>query len=611
MNQYNDTIQKSLYIGWSKLSRLANEDNFFDIGFYNYITLRSVSDPRDSGVDNSPRAIIRGEAGKSSAADFPGSSRGVCDRNTYCLGYSTLFRPAQPRLTDMLLTLIAAKNPAGATSAAVDAIEGGDSALSSTCGTSGKTRRERSEHDKDRHEHDELQKELLLASAGSWSLCSCQEADKRMLLGRLEANRGDQRLPLECFRAAMQIIGAEEDKGSAGRAGVPELGILRAALADFLFNYKLSQQYPHEFAPYDLTSSAQALDSTLSPIIHAFNEDLQAFQSFVRAQVIVGSSSMKLSGDKNAFLNDGIITVQTTSGDIATVNTGTQSYLNVSKAPSISQLASSIMGANAGGSSNPITGVLSNLSGNEAQVIMGALAAYQTTTLNIGRQLNLTVKPRSLLGASAAEMDVQLNADQAPNTPNYWTASAGPGSQADLSAVTQHDVTTHVRIDSIRLFDVSSLTAMLSKGRDKFPLFPPFVEIPYIGTLLGIPLPSAREYHTSDVVISAVIVPTATDIAYSLRYATDKIVVGNKGGADTCDWKSEIESSQCALRRATSLSDFGSKSVREFHRLRLHCFLTMGVSPFPTDPGKSTGSNEGGGGCSNLKFSDALRDASE
>jgi len=218
--------------------------------------------------------------------------------------------------------------------------------------------------------------------------------------------------------------------------------------------------------------------------------------------------------------------------------------------------------------------VLSNLSGNQAQVLAGALAAYQSTSLNVNRQLNLVVKPRSLLGAEAAEVDVQLNADQA-GTPQYWNPgpTGGAGSAADLSDVSQHDVTTHVRIDSIRLFDISSLTAIVSKGRDKFPLLPPFVEIPYIGTLAGIPLPAAREYHSSSAVLSAVIVPTATDIAYSLRFTEDRILERDVES-------NNFTASRWKVKKMTSMSDFGSEPVREFHKLKLHCISTLGGSPY-------------------------------
>ena len=80
--------------------------------------------------------------------------------------------------------------------------------------------------------------------------------DEEDLLQRFKFAPQDMRLPLECFRESMAI-------------GDEQVGLARAALADFLFNYKFSQQYPHEFTPYDLTSSAQTLDSALAPFVHA------------------------------------------------------------------------------------------------------------------------------------------------------------------------------------------------------------------------------------------------------------------------------------------------------------------------------------------------------
>ena len=35
------------------------------------------------------------------------------------------------------------------------------------------------------------------------------------------------------------------------------------AIADFLFNYKMSVQYPHQFNPYDLGHTADALNNTI------------------------------------------------------------------------------------------------------------------------------------------------------------------------------------------------------------------------------------------------------------------------------------------------------------------------------------------------------------
>jgi hypothetical protein len=66
-----------------------------------------------------------------------------------------------------------------------------------------------------------------------------------------------------------------------------------------------------------------------------------------------------------------------------------------------------------------------------------------------------------------------------------------------------HDTTTRVRVDSIKLFEVSSFSAIVERSHSRFPLLPPFVEIPYIGTFSCIPLGAAKEFHSSTAVIVA------------------------------------------------------------------------------------------------------------
>jgi hypothetical protein len=617
VNSYNDIIQFSLYMGWSRLVQLSTLPGFFDDSFYNYITLRTVADPSNIlGRVGTPEITASDTDAIRKALDI---KRGVCPPGQYCLGYPMIFHPSQPRLTDMLLTLLAANDPGGAASMATQFIEEGPRPFtyaqpSSRCGAGDCKLPESALN--------EIKKDLWLQDNRRIA-CSCQQLDEEILYRRASgasANAADLRLPLECFRIAMQAAGSNSNELPPSEwrpvtfydKSVPTVGVGRAALADFLFNYKMSQEFPHEFGPYDLTASAQTLDSALAPYIHAFNEDLQAFQTFMRAEFVAGVNALKLTRDKSTFLNDGIITVQTTSGDVASVSTATQSFLNVSKAPSISQLLSSITGTNpsganaTSGAANPLTGLLSNLSFNQAQVLVGALAAYQSTSLNVGRQLNLVVKPRSLLGAEAAEVDVQLNADQSA-APTYWNPgpTGGAGSAADLSDVSQHDVTTHVRIDSIRLFDISSLTAVVSKGRDKFPLLPPFVEIPYIGTLAGIPLPAAREFHSSSAVLSAVIVPTATDIAYSLRFTDDRILQDNGTHPPSA--------LRFTVRKATAMSDFGAEQVREFHKLKVRCLFTLSGSPYPVgmSSDKDVLSLTSTTGCKNLTFADVLPESDD
>jgi hypothetical protein len=349
----------------------------------------------------------------------------------------------------------------------------------------------------------------------------------------------------------------------------------------------------------------------LAPLINAFNADLRAFTTFLHARLEVEVRDRGLDKDSNGFMNGGILTVRTTSGDAGSVSTTTQSYLDASKAPTPAQLIGNILAAQPGGTAGSVlSGVAANLSYNQAQVLMGALQSYQNTSINIGRQLNLLVKPRSLTGAQAVEMDVQLNADDTPNAPTYFTPGpgGGPGTAADLSRVAQHDVVTHVRVDSLRLFEISSLTAVLSKGRDRFPLLPPFVELPYIGTLAGVPLRAAKEYHNSSAIMSAVIVPTASDIAFSLRFVSDRVVVGHPEDDGKCVWP-PANGTPCTVRTATSLADFAGQSIREFHRLKLYCLATLNQAPYPS-PGQSA-STVDSNVCANLTFADTFHEEQE
>ena len=64
-----------------------------------------------------------------------------------------------------------------------------------------------------------------------------------------------------------------------------------------------------------------------------------------------------------------------------------------------------------------------------------------------------------------------------------------------LSRVAKHDVSTRVRVESLKLFEISAFSAMLQRPRSKFPVVPPFFEVPYFGSFIGWPLPGAKVYH--------------------------------------------------------------------------------------------------------------------
>jgi hypothetical protein len=274
----------------------------------------------------------------------------------------------------------------------------------------------------------------------------------------------------------------------------------------------------------------------------------------------------------------------------------------------VADLAKSILGAT---QPTPPSGtaaagrILENLSPNQAQLILGGLAAYQPSKVQIGRELMVDVTPRSLNGASSAEISVTLKAGETA-APNTYTGGQNSAA-ADLSRVATHNTSTRVRVDSVQLFDVSSFTAVLQRPRARFPLLPPFVELPYIGTIVGWPLPPATEYHSSTALLSALIVPTAADLAAGLTFRKDKVVTPPEDGG-SCLWPGETPPKDasipaCSLHTAISLDDLDHQPVFEYHRAMIHCLATNGRAPgFLSD-----GTPNRDPSCNNLRFDNFVR----
>jgi hypothetical protein len=594
--EYNDAFERLILQGWGEVKRQTEVPGYFNPAFYSYVADRFIVDALSEGtpgqstqklaqafLDNSPARMA------DPVAPAKRTSFGICERGRYCLGYNTLFRPLKPRLTDLLLTLIAADNPIDATNSTIQAIEGTASSVNheSECDGQGPEVRDRCRA---------IWQNLDLDDASPPPQSpSCASEDYRRILSA--PLHGEPRIQLRCFARAAQSLLTREGTGLA-----------RAAVADFLFNYKLSQQYPHEFGAYDLSQSADALNSALAPLVDAFNRDLAAFQMFVRADMQYRVERInarhderccikRLFGlDKPSFFNDGMVTVRTISGQATTVNATSQSYLNASTAPELSALLNSVAGttnANSG-TSNPLLGaVLSANPVKRAELLAGALANYQTTYAQIGRSLQLSAIPRSLSTASSAEIAITLNADESAGVPTY-----SGGGQSDpafnTSRVASHDTTTRVRIDSVKLFEVSSFSAIVERSKSRFPLLPPFVELPYIGTLAGIPLGAAKEFHSSTAVLSAMVVPTATDIAYGLRFVWDLVVDGEPGACSFVKGSSGADAPKpCLFRRALLLGDLNKEPIRTFNKAMVRCLATA----LP------------GAGCDKLSFDRVPREA--
>ncbi len=130
VHEHNEGIDKSIFAGWSYLKNQMGQKGYFNEDFYNYITQKVIF---DAGAMVSPAPPADGQYGEQSSAyqsflnsqgnsargnrlDGAGEGNrlkyaGACSFNRYCLGYTTLFQPLQPRLTNLLLALMAADEP--------------------------------------------------------------------------------------------------------------------------------------------------------------------------------------------------------------------------------------------------------------------------------------------------------------------------------------------------------------------------------------------------------------------------------------------------------------------------------------------------------------------
>lgn len=377
--------------------------------------------------------------------------------------------------------------------------------------------------------------------------------------------------------------------------GATRIGLLRAAIADFLFNYKMSQEFPKDFVPYDLQHSAQELNAELNPLVVAYNEDVAAFSRNLQTRMEGASptqtSVLQLWRNRKSFVSDGIITVRGIGGDPSTVDTVTQNFFDATKPQSLTDVANALtgQGGSAAAGSSPLAALAS--AGLNASTVVPALAAIlpKPTVAQIGRELYLQVIPHTLPGASSAELDVTLKANDSAD-PTLFQSGTSVGADT-TSRVSQFTVSTRVRVESVKMFELSSFSAMLQRPRGKFPLLPPLIELPWIGSIASLPLPGAKEYHRSTAIVSAVIVPTAADLAYGIDFSHDRLITG-----ETTDRFGR----NYLMRSIGSLSELTRTPIRAFHKAMTSCFATNGVLPFPSGP--QFNPSKAGLTCHNLTF---------
>jgi hypothetical protein len=594
---YNNGLQEVIRLGFEHLKGEMLHPDYFDADFYRYVAGRYVGEPGSLPVATlQPDQVAAGMLGMRSSLLLKPDMRapnGICPTNEYCLGYTTIFQPLEPSVMHLLLAIIGAQKPWDEACSAINYVE--SLTAGGTCWGNPTPESKQATQQSGSKKAQDSSKELTPETLRSED---CEQKDLSWYRDHASRHRhgGRPQVQLECFRqTAYALLGDTTKTNQATGAG-----LARAAIADFLFNYKMAQQYPHEFSPHELTLSAQKLDTVLSPFNIAFNRDIASFQEYLRKGIetcgrhgrIRESTSCPLgenwSGFENkSFTNDAILTVRTLSATPATVGVTTQNFMNDTQPGALSDLLASTVKEGAGsGAKASAAATVSDLlqkSPLPAQLFLNALKASQSTEIQIGKSINLKVTPHTLSGASSAELDLTLNVDDAAD-PTYYTPAQSKNN-ADVSRVSNHDVTTRVRVDSLKLVDISSFSATLQRSRYRFPLLPvPGFEVPYVGSLLGLPLPPAKEYHSSTAVLSAIVVPTAADLAYGLTFFSDRIVDAEH--AENCYWPGDSSDPRlrypCKLRKAVSLSDLGNAPIRNFNKAMVTCLATGGKAANPT-----------------------------
>jgi len=119
------------------------------------------------------------------------------------------------------------------------------------------------------------------------------------------------------------------------------------------------------------------------------------------------------------------------------------------------------------------------------------------------------------------------------------------------------------------------------RSRKSIPILLPFVEIPYIGSFVSFPAAGAKEYHRSTAVMSAVVVPTAADLANGLEFSADRVLMSgyDKFNPTKCATPScpstgvaPCDKDTCDLRKARSISDLEGAPIREYNKRMVRCF---------------------------------------
>jgi hypothetical protein len=220
------------------------------------------------------------------------------------------------------------------------------------------------------------------------------------MVDEMEAPKGDPKSPrFTNFRTYLLTL---VDPGGAQGNSVGQQAALRAALADFLFQYKWATVYPHDFVGYDLQNSATVLDSLFAPGVDALNRDIATYEK----EIVDGEQELAQRSGKIQLASRGIITVAALSGQQAIVQGKTVSFFDVTKPPTLSEMVKGMSDAKTN-----LSALFPQVTGNPALVAaaLAAVSAQEKTFVQIEKGMNLVITPTTLATAASAELNINLD----------------------------------------------------------------------------------------------------------------------------------------------------------------------------------------------------------
>ena len=457
VGDYNLQLKRSLDRAWMYLNSIRRDiDKYAAPYFSNYI------------LDT-----YQGETEVTEAKNIPHICGGV---NQYCLGYMPSFTATMPpTLSNLIGVLAAAKDPSRIGARFADCLEGKLSCV----------------------------KDNDAVPALTYVISSAQNSPSPTLTCDVRDRDEHGKVPrFNCFRDELQNT----------LSNPARVAMLRTAMADFLFQYKFSSEFPHQFDPYDYARSSQVLDAQLDPLLTAFNRDVIVYLKLLEE----GLQCDKPRG--LSFASNGIVTLRLISGsDPSEVNGTTQSAFPETPAPLLDDFVK-----NLSSEEGKMPNLLStNLGAHGAAALTAFLNSGHGTTVSIGRNLDLKITPTSLPGASSAELAVHFESKDS-DKPQDVKGDGTTVVDNTTDRVASHIIDTKIRLESLGLFEISTLSSELSRGRKPIPLVPPFVDLPYIGSLVQLPRKPAQVQHRSFVILSAALMPTAADLVSGMRFEHDK-----------------------------------------------------------------------------------------